>query len=902
MVSFLTILCALSATVSSSNAAEEKSSNIGGAVVIDGAWRFTAVTDLLVRIEYDPRQRFVDAPTEAFRRSPPRGTWAPAALRASDGVFTAALQTSGVHVQYKRSATPSKNSVLVTSRSDSTHLWHWGDDPAEGNLRGTARTMDSNAETLDLNCNNKVSPTMDNSQMHCTWGLISRAGWAAVNDTGSPTWQNGWYVPSENTIDVSIFMHGLDFAGALEDFVYASGPPALPPRYALGTIFTRWFNFDSMSVRTLVNDFESRSMPLDAWIFDMNWHLFGPWGSFTWNDVSYPDLQNLLAWMKERRLPIGANTHDHDGIAASEKTYHQMCEALGRSCNGETLPFDLYNRTYALAQEDIAWRALQTQGDKQGLDFAWIDYQQGEEEAFEKTKIPGINPTIVLNRLRATDAQRHGENKRPMILSRWGGLGNHKYPVGFSGDQYHTWKGLEFLPYFTSTAANVAYGYWSHDTVGGDHDLADDYEFSVRWYQTSAWSPILRMHDKGAGTGGCATSTTCARVVPWDIPNDYFKAIRKASWQRDELVPYMYTAAFNASSTGLVLVRPMYYENPREDALYGLPQQYLFGPDMIVSPISKPSSSDAKGQEHALGAVVWSVYIPESINHGWVDRLNGDFAQGETVTEVYGIADVPSFVRQGAVIPMRPWQRGETSLARAASLLTMVDFRIAPAEAFYTGGVVSRTGVVVDDDGITTDFMDGKYSKTECSYTFDNGVFKFTLSRSGDFEGKPAKLSVRLSFPQMPPVLISRSSSKASVAYDDELLGPVVTLLDVDLDGPSAVEIELQVDPSYTVDARQAFVGLLGRVRRGRYAKDALDDLNVPYGDARSNLTSYVLAGPRMSPVTALALPSLWKGAVAQVQALLASDKSLNADSRRHKFVSDMMNFPGSAYQQDIVV
>ena len=58
--------------------------------------------------------------------------------------------------------------------------------------------------------------------------------------------------------------------------------------------------------------------------------------------------------------------------------------------------------------------------------------------------------------------ERNGD-KRPLLYHRWGGLGNHRYQIGFSGDATITWKSLEFQPYFTATASNVLYGYWSHD-------------------------------------------------------------------------------------------------------------------------------------------------------------------------------------------------------------------------------------------------------------------------------------------------------------------------------------------------------------------------------------------------------------------------------------------------------
>jgi alpha-glucosidase len=58
------------------------------------------------------------------------------------------------------------------------------------------------------------------------------------------------------------------------------------------------------------------------------------------------------------------------------------------------------------------------------VDFWWLDWQQEDH-----TEVPGVNPTFWLNYLHFTDQEREG--KRPMLFHRWGGLGNHRYEIGF---------------------------------------------------------------------------------------------------------------------------------------------------------------------------------------------------------------------------------------------------------------------------------------------------------------------------------------------------------------------------------------------------------------------------------------------------------------------------------------
>merc|ERR1719188_797454 len=131
---------------------------------------------------------------------------------------------------------------------------------------------------------------------------------------------------------------------------------------------------------------------------------------------------------------------------------------------------------------------------------------------------------------------------------------------------------------------------------------------------------------------------------------------------------------------------------------------------------------------------------------------------------VYGIMDVPRLARQGAVIAMRPRLTGEGALA---------------AVFYGSDRQWSGSGQAVDDDGVTTAYLRGNYSTLWCNYTFQNGTFRVHVARFGGFLGAPALTTVRLSFPQMPPMTVVKQAG-ASVEYSHEIVGPVVTVPDVD--------------------------------------------------------------------------------------------------------------------------
>ena len=122
----------------------------------------------------------------------------------------------------------------------------------------------------------------------------------------------------------------------------------------------------------------------------------------------------------------------------------------------------------------------------EGVDFWWLDWQQGTN-----TKVEGLDPLWMLNHYHFLDSAREG--KRPMTFSRYAGVGSHRYPVGFSGDTVISWESLAFQPYFTNTASNIGYGWWSHD-IGGHMQGTRDDELEARWYQYGVFAPINRLH------------------------------------------------------------------------------------------------------------------------------------------------------------------------------------------------------------------------------------------------------------------------------------------------------------------------------------------------------------------------------------------------------------------------
>ena len=808
------------------------------AVVVSGSFRCTVLTDRLLRFEYAKSGAFEDRATTAFvhRRLPvPK-------YKASSANGTLTVRTKSLVVTWdERGEDLSSLAVAPAPGADSGFGgWRFGDgDP--GNLLGTIRSLDELGPT-PLNCTLNKNITVHDEGLHCAWGLVSRSGWAAVDDaeTFALDGDGWWRGPNRDDEDVMLFAHGFDFKGALKDFIKVAGRAALPPRAALGVWWTRWYNINAPETRAIVDEYRSRGLPLDVFVYDMDWHRKPAWGGYTWDANLFPDPADAVrGYLKdEAGLVVLANIHDDDGVVASEDRHAAVVAAMGLPETTGDVPFELCNNSaYALALEDAVLLPLEAQG----IDYWWIDWQQGG--ALGGCAGDRQNPTIWTARLRSTDHARRGSTKRGLVLSRWGGLGSHRYPVGFSGDVATVdWHTLAYQPYFSATAANVAYGFWSHDVVSPGFEggaSTDALEVYTRWVQWAAYSGVIRSHDRGLSAGDCdetfpatRTSDACGVVEPWGVPaKPYFAAIRAALQRRAALVPYAYTLAREAYDAGLGPLRPLYYEFPRLDAAYGCsPEdcQYFFGPDLVVAPVVAPASG-------AAGFLAPKrLWIPPGV---WVEETSGRVFEGAADGSTYerrsySLAETPVLVRGGAVVPTLPPPRHGDSIGAAGRPYAALVFSIYP-------GADRGSAKVYEDDGATTAYLRGASATLAVSYARTANGITVTLATEGAYAELPSSQDVTLRFVNAGPVAaVAVNGAKADWpfrrfsatpgAWTHEGDAAVVRVGAVPADGRAT-----RVDVAFAADGA-ALAGVRGLAARGTAAKAALDAVRKTPGSQRA--------------------------------------------------------------------
>ena len=621
--------------------------------VVEGAtYRITVLTSRLLRLEWHPEGAFVDQPTQTVAD---RSFDVPG-FTVDDVGGSLEVRTDHLRLRYDRGPfSASGLSATLTRGAADPHYstWRFGETypqslPGRGNLLGTARTLDE----VDGAC--PLEP-----------GILATYGFAVLDDSSTVLLStDGWVAPrTAGGRDLYLFAHGLDYRAALADYHRLTGPVPLVPRFVLGNWWSRYWPYRADEYLGVMDRFRGESIPLSVAVIDMDWHVTAVdpelgtgWTGYTWNRELFPDPPAFLAELHHRGLAVTLNVHPADGIRRHEEAYPAVARAMGLDPgSGVAVEFDVTSREFVDAYLAHVHHPLEDQG----VDFWWIDWQSGGA-----TAIAGLDPLWMLNHIHYHDSARAG--RRPLTFSRYAGPGSHRYPVGFSGDTITTWESLDFQPYFTATAANIGYPWWSHD-IGGHMFGSRDVEMAVRWFQLGVFSPVNRLH---------SSSSPFASKEPWGYGPAAERIMAAFLRLRHRLVPYLYTAAWAAHTEQVALVRPMYHDHPSAIAAYHVPNQAMLGEHLLVAPITTAEDTAA----HLASARAW---LPEG---AWIDVFTGHRHDGgRTVTLHRGLAGYPVLARAGAVVPLAADAMADISTAPAA-----LDLRVFP------GTAVSH---LVEDDG-----------------------------------------------------------------------------------------------------------------------------------------------------------------------------------------------------------
>ncbi|MBQ6714561.1 MAG: DUF5110 domain-containing protein [Clostridia bacterium] len=671
----------------------------GKSMLIGNNYRFTALTDRLIRLEYSAEGKFEDRATQVvFHRDFPECKFS---ANLSDGILTA--ETDEIIITYKENAEFTGDTLKIKLKNEPASEWKFGEEFET--LGGTYRTLDMT---------HGRTPT-DN-------GVVSRNGFSVIDDSESLCLgEDGWIETRKEEKDIYFFGYGFDYKQAVKDFYKLTGAPPMLPAYALGNWWSRFYKYTQDSYIALMDKFAEEDVPFSVGVIDMDWHIvkvpdeykeadwrftYG-WTGYSWNKEFFPDYKKFLKELKDRNIKTSLNLHPAAGVAAHEDMYEEMAKACGIDpATKKRVPFNVLSKEFMKNYFDI----LHHPYENDGIDFWWMDWQQGTDywwmheanrDGNLQDPLEKADPLWMLNHYHIIDIMRDG--KRPMFFSRYSGPGSHRYPVGFSGDTYVCWDSLDFQPEFTATASNVGYSFWSHD-IGGHTSGYMNGEIYTRWLQFGVFSPINRLHSSG---------DQYLAKEPWGHGKEYEGVLKKWLRLRHQLFPYIYTMVYKNHKDGEPLIRPLYYDYPKCDNAYKYKNQYMFGSELLICPITEPSDSIVN-----LGkATGW---LPKG---DWFDFFNGTryvSRKGRIMDFYRKLEDYPVFAKAGAIVPMQPHRARDNKLCPKPEM----DIYIFPgANGEFT---------LYEDEGEYETFEKGAFATTRMSLSWgDIATFKIE-SAKGD--------------------------------------------------------------------------------------------------------------------------------------------------------------------------
>lgn len=562
------------------------------------------------------------------------------------------------------------------------------------NLKGTCRTLDGTFGPVKLDD-----------------GLITENGAYLFEDKSMLLDENGRFVArSKKNKDYYAFAYGKDYRGTIKAFYDISGNTPLIPRYALGVWWSRYHAYTQKEYLDLMAKFKADGIPLTVATIDMDWHWvrdieekfgvkYGGWTGYSWNTELFPNYREFLQKLQDDNLHVTVNLHPADGVHTYEDMYEEMAKAVGQDpAKKKKVDFKCGSDDFWNAYFDVLHKPYE----REGVDFWWIDWQQGKN-----SDVPGLDPLNALNHYHYLDNAEDG--RMPMILSRYAGFGSHRYPLGFSGDTAITWKTFNFQPYFTANATNCAYSWWSHD-IGGHHMGYRDDDLYIRWLQFGVFSPIMRLH---------STAWELLGKEPWKYRTEVHNIARDWLNLRHKLVPYIFTMDYRTHTEGLALCEPMYYSYPDNQNAYNVPNQYMFGSELMICPITSKQHKELN-----LGSVM--AWLPRG---RWVDIFTGKaYTGGQTLELFRELETIPILAKEGAIVPL------------SADEGNRVD-NPTNLEIWAFSGNGSFT--MIEDNGRTS-YNDHK-AETKFEMYYDNDTLTFTINKvDGDTSVVPANRNYKI--------------------------------------------------------------------------------------------------------------------------------------------------------------
>lgn len=569
-------------------------------IIVGQHYRFTILSEVLIRMEYSESGKFLDEFTEFARN---RSFTMPKFNIQQDSRFLV-IETSYFRLEYAKEKSfygtkivPEQNLKVLLKGTDK--YWFFGHVEAR------------NFKTIGYSLDDKENIKLENN------GLYSTDGFVSIDDSKSLIIKDDrFYQRSEKAVDTYLFMYKRDFGLALRDYFILTGKPNSIPRYMFGNIWNKNGYYTDRNIEELINKFNKNEIPINCIILGNDWHSKNNMEyGLTWNSDLFLEFHKFMDYLKLKNIHLGV-TINPIKISNKEKNFNKFIEDAKLE-NNEIVSLNVYNKDII----DSYFNNFIDELVNNGIDCFIIDYNN----------IKDLYTLRVLNYYHSLYFKN--KNLKNAIMSRNGLINSHLSNIIYTGKTYVSWKVLNSLPEYNSSACNSGISFISND-IGGYYGGMEDDELFRRYIQLGTYSSIMRLS---------SDKSHFYKREPWKWDMHTLSIVSYYLRLRSMLIPYLYTEANNYHETGLPMIQPVYYNYPQ---IFDEPEyknEYYFGKSLFVCPITTP-------KDQVMNRTIHRIFLPSGI---WYDFKTGiKYAGNRRYIVFYKDEDYPVFATKGSIIPL----------------------------------------------------------------------------------------------------------------------------------------------------------------------------------------------------------------------------------------------------------
>lgn len=545
----------------------------------------------------------------------------------------------------------------------------------------------------------------------------------------------------------------------MSSYADVTGHTPMMPKWSLGFSNFEW-GTNEAEFRENINTYRAKGIPIDSFAFYYDWKFYGDptyggdYGEFAWNTENFPSAKDTT--LKSDMDALGVKmigitkprvvTNLEDGTATQQ--------GKDADANGYWYPGQSAYEDYAFpvtvrsidpynADERNWWWSHSEDALDKGIVGWWND--ETDKVSSNGADYWFGNFTTGFTSEAMYEGQRDYTNERVWQTGRTFYPGAQRYSTStWSGDIGVQWKkgevidwanGMQEQPSTMLSTINLGQTKWGMDTGGFNANsgqvLNPDPELYSRWMEFSSLVPVFRTH-----------GNQNQQRQPWFYGGTAEEVAKSSMTWRYSMIPYMYAYERQAYDSGVGLVQPLTFDNPTDENVVNLTDEWMFGDGLLAAPVLEE------------GAGSRDIYLPAGT---WIDYNRGDVYEGNQTIN-YEVndddwTDVPMFVKQGAIMPM---QQPQNYVGESAVKTIYLDTFASDKETSFTH---------YDDDGKSFDYEKDTYLKQKMTTSKTADTSTFTIgAKEGSYKADTENYIVKLHGNAAESVQVNGADSKV---YDD---------------------------------------------------------------------------------------------------------------------------------------